>query len=234
MKLRAIYLLGGASLFLGISAPAGLVMAQPAMGVTTASPSSGAPEFPIPAGPLSQGRTVQPLEGGAAPGRVPCPHPILQTLTSTGAPQGGPDFPAAWTGHYASGLNDMRPNRIFAYTFDAKWPAPERACCELVSAVLTLVVKCHGDIPINDAWGILHNGVGIPGAGGAIGWANGCMGQTKTITWAATPAVLAQINAEATDPHLSFAVEDDTAVVSATLQLSDCCVLKHEERPGSM
>ncbi len=234
MKLRGIYLLGAAVLFLGSSAPASDALAQYAMSPTAGSPSGTGPEFPVPMGPQTEGRVAQPLEGGTVPGRLPCPHPAVQTLTSTGAPQGGTDFPAAWAGHFASGLNDMRPNHIFAFTFQGKWAGGDRACCELTSATLTFVVKCHGDIPGNDAWGIVNHGVGVPGAGGALGWPNQCMGQTKTITWNATPGVLAMMNAEATGPHLSFYVEDDTAVVSASLQLSQCCVMRHEGKPGSM
>lgn len=160
MKLRAIYLLGAATLLLGASAPADLALAQSAMGtLTTASPAGGAPEVSIPMGRAPEAKVSPMVEGATAPGRVPCPHPYTQTLRSSGMPQGGPDFPAAWAGHFASGLNDMRPNRIFAYTFHTKFPSPEKACCEITSAVLTIVAKCHGDIPSNNSWNIAHNGL---------------------------------------------------------------------------
>jgi hypothetical protein len=220
-----------------VAQPAVVAVAQPAMGgMTAGGPAS---DVAIPMGRAPEAGAAPMLEGATTPGRVPCPHPYTQALRSPGTPQGGPDFPAAWAGHYASGLNSATPNHIFGYTFHTKFPSPEKACCEITAAVLTIVVKCIPDIPTNDSWGIVHNGVGVPGAGGPIGWTtNNCKApqdmQTKTITWNATPAVLAMMNASATDPHLSFFVQYDTAVVSASLQISGCCVLKHEQKPGSM
>lgn len=244
MKLRSIYLMGGAFLLLAGAASLTPAMAQAGQRFP-GEPSAGQPgmernlpgnantsgEVQFPTARTEASRVARPLEGEAGQGRVPCPHPVVTTLRAAGSSQGGPDFPASWAGHYASGLNDMRPNHIYAYTFQSKWPSPERVCCELVSAVLTFTVKCHGDIPGNDAWGILHNGAGVPGAGGQLGWPTNCSGQTKTITWSATPAVLAMLNADPGGPVLSFAVEDDTAVESATLQLSECCVLHHGGKP---
>jgi hypothetical protein len=228
MRMHTKLLLGGTTLLLGLTPAA---WGQSEAGRT---PVKADAEIAIPMGPMKAGMEAPQLEGAAIVPRVPCPHPSTQTINATGTPQGGPDFPAAWNGHYASGLNDPSPNHIFAYTFHFKWPSPDRVCCELVGAVLTVKVKCLNDIPENDTWAVVNNGVGVPGSGGKIGWPAGCNGQTKTLTWTATPAMLSQMNAEGTDPHLSFAVQDDTSVLSASLQLTECCVLKHSGRPGDM
>ena len=220
---------------------AGAALAQPAMGpATSGSPRMGsvpeprlADEVKVPVAEIEAPNKGPAVQGEVVPGRLPCPHPVVRTLNVVGSTRNPADFPASWNGHYASGLNDMSPNKIFGYTFQAKWPS-ERVCCEVVGAVLTFKVECHADIPQNDGWTIMHNGAGVYGAGGAIGWPAGCRGQTKTIIWTATPAVVAIMNANAAGPSLSFEVEDDTAVTSASLQISECCVLRHSVRPSGM
>ena len=162
--------------------------------------------------------------GPVIPDKVPCPHPLTTTVVSSGVPQG----PAAAAGPFplnipasslASGLGDMHSNRTFEYSF--KWEVPRERCCEILAARLTMVVKCHGDIPGNDAWGIYRNHLGLYGA--PIGWPQSCNGQTKTIVWNVTPAVLNAMNA---DNQLNLLVEDDTAVMSAKLEISGCCVTR--------
>ena len=163
----------------------------------------------------------------ALPGRVPpCPHPLSTTIVSTGLPQGpagaGGQFPANIAqASMASGLGDMRANHTFAYTF--KWDVPKERCCEILAARITLVVKCHDDIPDNDAWGLFRNGAAIY-SGGAIGWPSNCSGQTKTISVSLPTSVVGFMN---TDNQLSVLVEDDTAVMSAKLEMSGCCVTRY-------
>ncbi len=237
MKLRAILLLSGATLLLGVSIPSGLVLAQEgrmqtvpqmetAPGKMGAAQMGGPEGVAIPMAPEER-MMAEPMlpEGASQPTQpVPCPHPF--TLTRPGiasevvhSPTG--DFTGVHPYAWASGFGDPHANVLFAYTFDlSRYVSNPRICCALTSATLTLNLKCHADIPQNDTWAIIRNGHSVPGSGGTIGWPSGCNGQTKTVTWTASAADLARMNA---DERLSFAVQDDTTVISASLKVSGCC-----------
>ncbi len=237
MKLRAILLLSGATLLLGVSIPSGLVLAKmqtaPAMENVAAPEKMGAAqmgrdtgEVQIPMAPEER-MMAQPMmpEGATRPTQtVPCPNPFSVSLNAPNPPnRNAADF-AGIPGPWATGLNDPRANVHFGDTFDlSRYVSNPRICCALTSATLTMTLKCHGDIPQNDSWNIIRNGHGVPGVGGYIwpqtpGWS--CNGQTTTVTWTASAADLARMNA---DERLSIYVQDDTSVLSASLKVSGCC-----------
>lgn len=183
----------------------------------------GGEEVSIPMGPAEEMRAERMPPGMSPPDKsVPCPHPYSQTQNAANpAYRDATDF-SGWNYSWAT-MGDTHPNRVFGYTF--KLPNQgDRLCCEITKAVLTLNLKCINDIPGNDTWAIVHNGHGVTGAGGTIGWPNICNGQTKTVSYAASSAVLNMMNQ---DHRLSFSVQDDTTVERATLTVTGCCVLKH-------
>lgn len=186
--------------------------------------NKGEAEISIPMAPAEEMRAERLPPGISPPDKsVPCPHPYSQTQNAANpAYRDATDF-SGWNYSWAT-VGDNHPNRVFGYTF--KLPNQgDRLCCEITKAVLTLNLKCMDDIPGNDTWAIVHNGHGVTGAGGTIGWPQICNGQTKTVSYVATAAVLNMMNQ---DHRLSFSVQDDTTVERATLTVTGCCVLnKH-------
>ena len=168
--------------------------------------------------------------------RLQCPNRINQqevTITP-GGPNAynpnTPDFsplPAGTT--LAAGLNDPNSNRWFRHSFIVR---PAGACCQVLSATLVIQLRTtdeakggHTTDASNDSWSIRGlNGVGIPGHGGPV-HANYTptlpIGTSRTIAVDLNPAAIAHMN---THGHLSFIVQDDAAVVSATLQINRCCL----------
>jgi hypothetical protein len=186
--------------------------------------SRGEAEITIPMAPAEEMRAQRMPPGMTPPEQsVPCPHPYSQTQNATNpANRDATDF-SGWNYHWATGLGDPSHNVVYGYTFKLNIPS-DRLCCEITKAVLTLRLKCHGDIPDNDTWAIVHNGHGVIGSGGPIGWPQMCNGQTKTVSYVATQVVLNDMNQ---GHRLSFSVQDDTTVLSASLTTTGCCVLKH-------
>lgn len=155
-----------------------------------------------------------------------CPHPTYETLTASGSSVVNADFSAAALAAPRAGLNDSQPNKMFLYSFVWK---PSGKCCTIVGATLTVKMmsnqpgssKTASDAG-NDLIGITRNGAGVPGYAGPVYTsfpfpAN----QATTKTYVLTGAELANLNA---DNRLSFNVEDDTRVTSATLSLARCCL----------
>ena len=166
---------------------------------------------------------------------VLCPHPIKTLhLTATATPSiNQQDFPNPLpAGQSVRPLGGAGVNGVFRYTFN--WKAPDKLCCEITKAVLTVQLKWNGpggpSSAANDTISVIHNNASIPGLGGYI-WGpnlqtplagnNPPAQQTKTITIPMNAAALA---AATQGNHLSFSVQDDTTVVSATLDISGCCV----------
>lgn len=197
--------------------------AQRETGKQGAAERKGDDGVKIPMAPVAEMRAERMPEGMSKPDKsVPCPHPYSQTQNATNpAYRDATDF-SGWNYSWAT-VGDSHPNRVFGYTFKLNIPS-DRLCCEITKAVLTLNLKCLDDIPGNDTWAIVHNGHGVTGSGGPIGWPQICNGQTKTVSYAATPAVLNMMNQ---DHRLSFLVQDDTTVERATLTVTGCCVRNH-------
>lgn len=158
-----------------------------------------------------------------------CPKPIALTLTAKNPPFFvAADFsPAQVAAPHMSGLGDLSINKNFLYTF--QWKRDQR-CCQVTKAILTVNMKANqsgqagGSDASNDGIAIMHNGTVVAPYNEAI-YSNVTkpfpLGQPVTKSWALNPAALNIIN---TTGNLDFAVQDDTGVVSATLQLWGCCL----------
>lgn len=161
---------------------------------------------------------------------VPCPNSVPQTITAAPPSVDAADFNAASLAAQQPGLHYSGSNKQFLYTF--KWRSPE--CCKIMSATLT--VKMHSNEPGsgrtasdsgNDRIAIVAHGghgAGIPGYGDWV-YTSPTFPQNQAASrvWNLTGAALASLNANNT---LSFVVEDDTSVDSATLVLNRCCINK--------
>lgn len=166
---------------------------------------------------------VLPIKGG-------CPNPIAVTLTATNPTtfDSGDFSLGQQNAPHMSGLGDPAQDKNFLYTF--KWKRPSR-CCQITRAVLT--VKMKANLPGysttsadagNDGIAIMYQGNVVPPHNEAVylGIPRPFpKGQPASKSWTLSPAALANLNASG---QLSFAVQDETSVVSATLQLWGCCL----------
>jgi hypothetical protein len=157
-----------------------------------------------------------------------CPKPTYVTLTASAPSVFNADFSPASLGAPRAWLNNTAINHTFLYSFI--WKPPVAKCCtNIISATLTVQLRSNqggssktASDAGNDIISIVRNGVGVPGYGGPIYTSFPFpVNQATTKTFVLTGAELANIN---TDNRLSFAVEDDTRVISATLQLARCCL----------
>jgi hypothetical protein len=151
-----------------------------------------------------------------------CPIPRHVTLTASTPSANMADFPANCSAGYEQGLGGTTPNRCYIHTFDL--PIPSELCCQCVESkknFLTIRYKAlqpgppNSPTSANDGWGIIGGPSGplyVPPVGGGPPWQ-----RTKTIP--VTCAMLAH-------NRLSFFVQDDTSVTSATLDVDLCCVKK--------
>ena len=155
-----------------------------------------------------------------------CPNPISETI-NVGQPNVGAfradqlALPRAW-------LNDSAANKAFLGTFQWK---PKSKCCEITRATLTVNMKANtastsatASDAGNDTIGVMVGGVGaMPQPGGQVYTPTFAFpaGTLITKTFNITGTALANLE---TGGGLSFVVQDDTMVMSATLTLSDCCL----------
>lgn len=175
-----------------------------------------------------QGRAVAPGEAPAA-AIVPlqlCPAPINLTLTAATPNVFKGDFTAAQLSNYQTNLNYSGTDKQYLHTFE--WKRKHR-CCQITKAVLTVRMKAllpgqsnSSSDAGNDGIALMHLGASVPPYSERVysSWPFPA-GQLATKTWHLTGAALANINAHS---RLSFAVQDDTMVQSATLQLTGCCL----------
>ena len=185
----------------------------------------------LPAAPArTQERRPAPGPAEAVPAvRGECPRPIALTLKADPPSFVATDFNQAQLGApHMTGLNATTGDKNFLHTF--QWKRDER-CCQVTRAVLTVKMKSiHGgqSATSSDAG---NDGIAIMHAGAAVAPYNEAVysavpkpfgtGQPAVKTWNLTGAALNNIN---TSSQLSFAVQDDTGVESATLQLWGCCL----------
>lgn len=154
--------------------------------------------------------------------RVACPSPMHVSLKANGPSASTPfaaDFPASLQAPSAT-FGQTAANHVLRHTFTWK-PAGE--CCQYISGTLVLQYKALQGGPAgsstsaNDMVGIYSNGAGVSGAGKNLYTGAVTTGQSGTVTIALTPAMLA-------NNRLSFAVEDDTSVTQASIDVIGCCV----------
>lgn len=153
-----------------------------------------------------------------------CPTPRHVTLTASTPSANMADFPANCSAGYEQNLGGGTPNRCYIHTFDL--PTPSEFCCQCVESkknFLTIRYKALQGGPVNspsswnDTVAIYPGGLSatkLYAQGSAV-----ATGQTGTKTIRVTCAMLAH-------NRLSFLVQDDTSVTSATLDVDLCCVKK--------
>jgi hypothetical protein len=153
-----------------------------------------------------------------------CPVPRHVTLTASTPSANMADFPANCSTGYEQNLGGTTPNKCYIHTFDL--PISSDLCCQCIDSkknFLTIRYKALQGGPVNSASSWNDTVAIYPGAlsaaklypqGSAV-----ATGQTGTKTIPITCAMLAH-------NRLSFLVQDDTAVTSATLDLDLCCVKK--------
>jgi hypothetical protein len=128
--------------------------------------------------------------------------------------------------NYQTSLNYTGADKAYLHTFVWKH---EQRCCQITSAILTVHMKANqpgqstsSSDAGNDNISILHAGQVVQPYNERVysHWPFPA-GQTATKTWTLNATALGIINSTG---MLTFYVEDDTSVTSATLQLSGCCL----------
>jgi hypothetical protein len=146
---------------------------------------------------------------------APAPPPAPASATPNPA-----DFPTTpCSAGWESNFGGHTINRCFKHTFTWKAPGPG---CRCLSGELTIQYKAlQGGPPgsptsVNDTVAIYSGGSGVPGTSQELYSGTVTTGQTGTKTIRLTCDML-QHN------RLSFLVQDDTSVTSATLHVVYCC-----------
>jgi hypothetical protein len=185
-------------------------------------------------GPVrSEERALTAVEAAAPateinPRACSCPSPINITLNANTPSVFNADFLPGQLTTSQTALNFTGTDRHYVHTFQWK---QEHCCCQITDAVLTVQFKANqggqsttssdagnDDIALMSLGVVLlservfvHPPVNFPFNAG----------QTATKILHLSPAALLTMNA---NHRLSFDVEDDTSVTSATLQLTGCCL----------
>jgi hypothetical protein len=158
---------------------------------------------------------------------TPCPNPVNLTI-----PVGQPnqaDFSAAQWAAPRAWLNDNGKNKHFLGTFH--WQ-PRYKCCEIISATLTVNMQANQSGQSASSSDAGNDGISVVNAGIAVSPYSGAVytgpwpfsaGKQVTKTWNITGAALQKLESGG---GLSFGVQDDTKVTSATLVLRGCCLNK--------
>jgi hypothetical protein len=185
------------------------------------------------AGPVrAEKRAFTAVEAGAPAAEInpragSCPSPINLALNASSPSVFNADFLPGQLTTSQTALNFTGVDRHYVHTFQWK---QEHCCCQITDAVLTVQLKANqgGSVSGSDAGNdditlmalgvvllservYIHPPVNFPFNAG----------QTATKTFHLSPASLVMMNA---NHRLSFDVEDDTSVTSATLQLTGCCL----------
>lgn len=159
-------------------------------------------------------------------GGMPCPRPVHLVLNATsGASPYMPDFPAQYQsgglygGLPASQFNQTQSDKWFGHTFNFK--PGSGGCCSYQPGRLTVVYRSLMAGINNDGSYVVHNGtaVSVTPTNQYI-WSQTspvAVGQTTTKVFTIPPGIVA-------GGRVSFIAQDDTAVVSAKLEISGCCL----------
>lgn len=176
--------------------------------------------------------TVAQIEAGrvavpavALPGAaMPCPQPITLKLTHGGPgvhTAGQPD-PADFGSLPGGTYNQTSINQWFRDSFHFK--TSNSKCCQFKDGKLTVVYRALQAGPANSSTSANDDGGVWSGSGLLTGASGGrifsgavTLGQMATIPYVVPAGLIAS-------GKVSFAAEDDTAVVSATLEISGCCL----------
>lgn len=164
---------------------------------------------------------------GPQPHPVPCPIPRHVHLTAPLPVVATPvaaDFPIAPVVLLEPNFGGTTLNRHFRHTFT--FPSPsEKECCQCVDGKNTLTLRykalqggaAGSATSVNDGVAIYSNGIAVSSQSLYSGSVTTGQLGTRIIplkcSWLA-------------NNRLSFAVQDDTSVISATLHVDFCCVRK--------
>jgi hypothetical protein len=147
-----------------------------------------------------------------------CPKPLKQTvITLTPPPLSAatlnlPDFPTtSCSNGFETNFGGTQGDRCFRHTF--RWKVPKG--CRCFSGYLTIQYSANQSAN-NDTIAFYSGGAVIPGTSMALYSGSSTVGQVLTKTIPLNCAWLA-------NNRLSFLVQDDTKVISATLKLQYCC-----------
>lgn len=158
-----------------------------------------------------------------ADSRMLCPFPFVQHIPGGSGASTilATEFPASIRPAIAGSMwNQTHWDRAFGHTFRFE---PKRGdCCALTGAILTIKIKAlvggAGPTSANDAINVYVGGV-VKAA--RTPWTAGVhTGDLQTVTIPLTAADLST-------GLVSIYVEDDTAVLSADLELDWCCLTRH-------
>ena len=181
-------------------------------------------------GPLAQAtesRESNPAGGPLPNGHVPCPKPYTLHVPATPGPV---DTSALPPGHNYQGIGGNQINTWSGYTF--KLPKPHH-CCQAMSARLTVTFKAlqggaHGSpTSANDYWGVTKTGGGpVPGNTAAlIYYPPLLLSQAVTTGYQVTKTfTVTDFSTLNSGGGLGVYAQDDTAIVSATLDITGCCL----------
>jgi hypothetical protein len=154
---------------------------------------------------------------------VTCPYPITVHLSAGGSGSASPvlsEFPANIRPLIGGSVwNQTGTDKQFGHTF--RFNPLTKECCAMTSGTLTVHLKAlqggPGPTSANDGFNVFVGGVQI---GGQTPW-------TPSVVTGATTTIAIPITANhLTSGFVSFYVQDDTAVISAELDLTGCCVTK--------
>ena len=143
------------------------------------------------------------------PNAVPCPNPVHYVITRPTA--AGSQQPATILGTY----NQTSINQSFKDTFTFK---PQQGqCCQYSAGKLHVTYKALQSGPANSSTSANDDAGLMPGPYPRIFSGAVTAGTIKTVDYVVTPAMIAS-------GSVTLYVEDDTAVVSATLEITGCCL----------
>lgn len=161
-------------------------------------------------------------EGRQAQRPQACPVPRHVTLSATTPSANTADFPTNCSAGFEQNLNGTTSNRCYIHTFDV--PIPSEFCCQCVESKKNFLTIRYSAL-VGGAVGSsssYNDSVGISPLSGTALYPQGTAvttGQTGTKTIPLTCAMLKN-----KPLRLSFLLQDDTKVTSATLDVDLCCV----------
>lgn len=171
--------------------------------------------------------------GPFPPHPFPCPDPQTITLTASAPSPAVVDpsqLPASLVNlpNAEPNFGGGTPNRVFLHTFQFK--LPEKKCCQCTGVTLTLKLQALQDAldpthntpnASNDKWYIYKNG---QICGSSDGWV---YDQPVKAGTEITKTIQVPCNCIAVSGgvgKLTFVIQDDTSVKSATVSVKGCCV----------
>ncbi len=180
---------------------------------------------------LASGSSVAQQEERHEGHAQPCPHPTKLVLHAANPVTYDPsDFIpsqiALLTSSQPLTINQTQINKAFAYTF--KLPGSPKECCLWKEGSLTVTIKALQAGPPGSATSA-NDSVSVVSSAStasnklAVGWspspfaAGATLGEIKTHTFVIPAYVL-------DTGHVSFIMQDDSALVSAVLTVEGCCL----------